>query len=126
MAIDYDGEECPVAAAFDDVDRIVTNLLVNAINYSTDNGHISLCINRLDGCCRVTIEDEGPGIPEKHLPRVTERFYRVDKSRNRQLKNHGLGLSIVKELLDYNGGGLTLSNRDPHGLRVEFTLPFKE
>ncbi len=125
LAMDYDDEAYPVAAAFDDVDRIVTNLLVNAINHSPDDGHISLRISRLDGCCRVTIADEGPGIPEKHLPRVTERFYRVDKSRSRQMKNHGLGLSIVKELLDYNGGELTLSNRDPHGLHVEFTLPFK-
>ncbi|MDQ7000511.1 MAG: ATP-binding protein [Mariprofundus sp.] len=126
LTIDHDDEEYLVAAAFDDVDRIVTNLLVNAINYSPDDGHISLCMSQLDGCCQVTIEDDGPGIPEKHLPRVTERFYRVDKSRNRQMKSHGLGLSIVQELLDNNGGELTLSNRDPHGLRVEFTLPLKE
>ncbi|MDQ6982676.1 MAG: ATP-binding protein [Mariprofundus sp.] len=126
LIIDHGKEELLIAAAFDDVDRIVTNLLVNAVNHSPDEGHIDVRLIRLDGRCKVTIEDEGPGIAEKHLPRVTERFYRVDKSRNRQMKSHGLGLSIVKELLDANGGELKLSNRDPHGLRAEFTLPMKQ
>jgi len=126
LTIDHGKEEQLIAVAFDDVDRIVTNLLVNAINYSPDKGHINLRMLRLDGSCKVVIEDEGPGIPEKHLPRVTERFYRVDKSRNRQMKSHGLGLSIVKELLDSNDGELKLSNRDPNGLRAEFILPLQQ
>jgi len=126
LMVNHDEGEHRIAASFDDVDRVVTNLLVNAINYSPDNGHISVCMTRQDGICKVTIEDEGPGIPEKHLSRVTERFYRVDKSRNRQLKSHGLGLSIVKELLDFNGGELKLCNRDPHGLQAEFTLPLQQ
>jgi len=126
LTVNHDKGEGRIAASFDDMDRIVTNLLVNAINYSPDNGHIDVCMTRQDGICTVTIKDEGPGIPEKHLLRVTERFYRVDKSRNRQLKSHGLGLSIVKELLDSNGGELRLCNRDPHGLQVEFTLPLQQ
>jgi len=125
LIIDHGKEAQLIAVAFDDVDRIVTNLLVNAINHSPDKGHINLRMLRLDGSCKVTIEDEGPGIPEKHLPRVTERFYRVDKSRDRKMKSHGLGLSIVKELLDSNGGELKLSNRNPHGLRAEFILPLQ-
>ncbi|MFQ5345992.1 MAG: sensor histidine kinase [Mariprofundus sp.] len=127
LTLDH-GEEGPhqFAASFDDVDRIVTNLLVNAINHSPQHGKISVRIGRLENRCTVTIEDEGSGIPEKHLPRVTERFYRVDKSRSRQMKSHGLGLSIVKELVDANNGTLQLSNRDPHGLRAEFSLPVRE
>jgi len=115
-----------IAAGFDDVDRIVTNLLVNAITYSPQHGHIQVSVSRTGDSCRVMIEDEGPGIPEKHLSRVTERFYRVDKARSRELKSHGLGLAIVKELLELNGGELTLSNRDPNGLRAEFTLPLRQ
>jgi len=126
LTIDHGKEAQLIAVAFDDVDRIVTNLLVNAINHSPDKGHINLRMLRLDGSCKVTIEDEGPGIPEKHLPRVTERFYRVDKCRNRKMKSHGLGLSIVKELLDSNDGELKLSNRNPHGLRAEFILPLQQ
>jgi len=119
------GEEQPllVSASFDDVDRIVTNLLVNAVNHVPQQGKIEICINRLPQQCRVIIDDDGPGIPEKHLPRVTERFYRVDKARSRARKSHGLGLAIVHELLVFNDGELTLSNREPNGLRAEFTLP---
>jgi len=121
-----DKDEVIVAASFEDVDRIVTNLLVNAINHSPLHGGVRICISRLSQQCRIRIEDEGPGIPEKHLPRVTERFYRVDKARSRVRKSHGLGLAIVNELLEFNDGELTLSNREPNGLRAEFTLPLQE
>jgi len=118
--------EIMLATSFDDFDRIITNLLTNAIHHSPDKGDISVHMIRSDKLCKVVIKDNGSGIPKKHLPRVTERFYRVDKSRSRDIKSHGLGLAIVKELLDANGGELKLSNRDPHGLCAEFTLPLKQ
>ncbi len=123
LEFEHDHDAIMLAISFDDIDRIVTNLLVNAIHYSPDKGNISVQMVRLDKHCKVIIEDDGPGIPEKHLPRVTERFYRVDKSRKRYMKSHGLGLSIVKELLDANDGELRLANRNPNGLRAEFILP---
>ncbi len=119
----HDDDAFLLAMSFDDMDRIATNLLVNAINYSSDKGEICIRMVRQGKHCQIIIDDTGPGIPQKHLARVTERFYRVDKARSRQRKSHGLGLSIVKELLDGYGGELTLSNREPHGLRVEFTVP---
>ncbi|GEM_PF-1149131 len=125
LKLSGDKKKVAVAASFEDVDRIVTNLLVNAINYSPQQGRIRVVISRRQDQCRVVIEDEGPGIAEKHLPHVTERFYRVDKARSRTHKSHGLGLAIVKELLEFNGGELTLSNRDPNGLHAEFTLPLQ-
>jgi len=125
LALELGEEKLLVAAAFDDVDRIVTNLLVNAINFSPKKSAIRIRLSHLDKHCKVMIEDKGPGIPDKHLSRVTERFYRVDKSRSRRHKSHGLGLSIVKELLDIYGGALELSNREPHGLRAEFSLPMR-
>ncbi len=123
LQCEYDGAALPLVASFDDVDRIVTNLLVNAINHAPEGSQISVQLQRRGEYCAIAIEDEGPGIPEKHLPRVTERFYRVDKARSRQHNSHGLGLAIVKELLDGYGGALSLRNRKPHGLRAEFTLP---
>lgn len=126
LTFDHDDKQLLLAIAFDDVDRVITNLLVNAINYSPNKGEISVRLIRLNNSAKIMIEDEGSGIPKKHLPRVTERFYRVDKARSREHKSHGLGLSIVKELLEAYGGELTLSNRKPHGLCVEFILPLKE
>jgi len=119
-------KEIMLAMSFDDVDRIVTNLLVNAINYSPNKGEIRVQVTRDDKHCKVIIVDEGPGIPEKHLPRVTERFYRVDKARSRHHKSHGLGLAIVNDLLAFNGGGLSLSNCEPSGLSAEITLPLQQ
>jgi len=72
---------------------------------------------------QIAVQDEGPGIPERNLPKVTERFYRLDKARGRHSGNHGLGLAIVKELVELYEGSLSLSNISPHGLRVEFSLP---
>lgn len=120
-----DDGEILLAVSEDDLDRITTNLLTNAINHSPKHGHIHIRINRQHDHCHISILDEGKGIPDKHLPRVTERFYRVDKARSRQRKSHGLGLAIVKELAESNAGTLTLSNHEPHGLCAEFTLPLK-
>jgi len=126
LKLTTDQKEIMVAASFDHVDRIITNLLVNAINHSPQDGTITISINSKKKQCHIRVDDEGAGIPEKHLPRVTERFYRVDKARSRARKSHGLGLAIVNELLTLNDGTLNLSNRDPNGLRAEFTLPLHQ
>jgi signal transduction histidine kinase len=93
------------------------------VRHSPENGHIRVQLAELDQQCVFVIEDEGPGIPDHQLSKVTERFYRVDKARGRQSGNHGLGLAIVKELVELHGGSLGLSNISPHGLRVEVRLP---
>ena len=123
LCFEHHEQQLPLAISFDDLDRIITNLLVNAMNHSPEHGQITVLISRQDEMATITIEDEGPGIPEKHLPRVTERFYRVDKARSRVRKSHGLGLAIVKELLDANHGSLSLANREPHGLSAGITIP---
>jgi len=69
------------------------------------------------------VEDAGEGVPERELPRLAERFYRVDKARARNAGGHGLGLAIVRELAVSHGGGLALENREPTGLRARVLLP---
>jgi two-component system phosphate regulon sensor histidine kinase PhoR len=119
--LDCDGIRPAMAA--DNLERVLTNILENSVRHSPENGHIRVQLVESDQQCVFTIEDEGPGIPERKLLKATERFYRVDKARGRQSGNHGLGLAIVKELLELHDGKLSLSNISPHGLRVEFTLP---
>jgi len=114
--------ELVVAMSDTNVDRVVTNLLMNAINYSPAGSKVTLSLQPGEKSSLIVIEDEGDGIPEKDLPRVTERFYRVDKARSRNVTGHGLGLAIVTELLEVNAGSLKLSNVQPHGLRAEVTL----
>ncbi len=115
-------EGLPVLAIdFDDLTRILMNVLVNALHYSPQGGSIGMEAEWQGGFCSVNITDEGPGIPDKHLEHVTERFYQVDKARSKG--GHGLGLAIVKELLRLWGGELSLRNRRKQGLRVTLRIP---
>jgi len=114
--------EQELAIVDDELDRILTNLLVNAVNYAPAGSQIQIHLQVVDSSCAIVIEDAGEGIPEHELSRVTERFYQVDKARTRKNGGHGLGLAIVKELAEKNAGQLKLSNRAGGGLRVEVVL----
>ncbi|MFQ5582035.1 MAG: sensor histidine kinase [Mariprofundaceae bacterium] len=116
-------EGMQVAINSDSLTRALTNVLDNAICYAPDQSRIMLDMSVEGDRCLIRVCDEGPGIPERHLPQVTERFYRVDKSRERQAGGHGLGLAIVKELVEKNDGVLNLSNLESHGLQAEIILP---
>jgi two-component system phosphate regulon sensor histidine kinase PhoR len=72
---------------------------------------------------KVTVADEGDGIAPEHLPRLTERFYRVDSQRSRTLGGTGLGLAIVKHIVERHRGRLEIDSRLGEGTRVSFTLP---
>ena len=104
------------------IGSIFRNLTENAIAYS--GGH-NIYINLLDNNaqeCRISFEDDGRGVDPAKLPRLFERFYRIDKGRTRQVGGTGLGLSIVKHAVQFQGGSITVSNRKAGGLRFEFTL----
>ncbi len=102
---------------------VFRNLTENALAYSGGrNIYISL-LKHEAGFYRISFEDDGCGVEEGKLPRLFERFYRVDKGRSRQRGGTGLGLSIVKHAVLFHGGTITVSNREGGGLRFEFTLP---
>ena len=104
------------------IGSIFRNLTENAIAYSEGrNIYISLLENN-DKLCRIRFEDDGKGVEQKHIPRLFERFYRVDKGRSRQKGGTGLGLAIVKHAVQFHGGTITVTNRPNGGLRFEFTL----
>ena len=101
---------------------IFRNLTENAMSYSEGNNiYISLLSND-ERECRIRFEDDGVGVEEKQLPRLFERFYRVDKGRSRKKGGTGLGLAIVKHAVQFHGGTITASNRPGGGLRFDFVL----
>jgi two-component system phosphate regulon sensor histidine kinase PhoR len=102
---------------------VLRNLVENAINYSPEGGVIEIAAVRDGEAVRITIADRGPGIPELDLPRIFERFYRVDRSRTRDPGGTGLGLSIVKHLVELLGGRVTAGNRAGGGAELEVVLP---
>lgn len=105
--------------------KIFKNLLENAIQYSPEGRTVSVSweLTRDQKSVKIAIQDEGYGIPAEHLPRIFDRFYRVDKSRSRQSGGTGLGLSIVKELLDAHGQSISVESQVDKGTRFMFMLP---
>lgn len=105
---------------------VFRNLLENAVNYSPDGGRIDITARRTAQGIEVTVSDRGPGIPDADLPRIFERFYRVDRSRTRDPRDPGgtgLGLSIVRHLVELHGGTVAASHREGGGASVSVTLP---
>jgi len=101
------------------------NLVENAIAYAPPSTTITLASRRAGGAFVMTVEDEGPGIPEADLSRIFERFYRVDKARSRESGGTGLGLSIVKHLVEILGGDVKAENRRAGGALFTVTLPVR-
>ena len=117
------GESVRVRAAKEAIRQILNNLLDNAIKYTPEGGSIRL-VGRADDA-RVTIEvaDTGVGIPREDIPRIFERFYRVDKGRSRALGGTGLGLSIVKHLVQTLGGEVAVESRLGAGTTFTVRIP---
>jgi len=102
---------------------VLRNLIENASNYSPEGGTIDITTRRRDSSVEIVVADRGPGIPDGDLPRIFERFYRVDRSRTRDPGGTGLGLSIVKHLVELHGGHVSAANRDGGGATLTIVLP---
>ncbi|HXX63342.1 MAG TPA: ATP-binding protein [Bacteroidota bacterium] len=103
--------------------QVMINLLDNAIKYTDSGGSITVRAWRegTDACC-VEVSDTGSGIPPQHLPRIFERFYRVDKDRSREVGGTGLGLAIVKHIVEAHGGSIHVESVVGQGSKFLFTL----
>lgn len=101
---------------------IFRNLMDNAVNYAGEGTVVQISAEPIDDCWVFRFSDNGVGIAPEHLPRLFERFYRIDKGRSRSLGGTGLGLAIVKNAVLLHGGAITVSPADKGGLAFEFTL----
>jgi two-component system, OmpR family, phosphate regulon sensor histidine kinase PhoR len=105
------------------LEQVLSNLVDNAVKYGAERGRVTLRAESQDGGVRVTVEDDGPGVEPQHLPRLFERFYRVDAGRSRELGGTGLGLSIVKHLVEAMEGSVGVESAPGKGSRFSFTIP---
>lgn len=106
------------------LEQMFINLIDNAVKYTPDKGNIAIRISSSGGTVLTEIEDTGIGIPKEHLPRIFERFYRVDKTRSRNLGGTGLGLSIVKHIVLMHGGKIDVQSEEGSGSKFSISLPY--
>ena len=108
---------------YDELHTAFTNLLTNAIRYTPDGGDVTLFFTTHDTCLSVGVSDNGTGINYEHIPRLTERFYRVDKGRSIEQGGTGLGLAIVKHVLDRHHATLNIQSTPGEGSTFQCDFP---
>ena len=114
----------PMVGDRERIEQVVVNILSNAVKYTPSGGRIRLTAQRAGANhVRVTVEDNGVGIPADDVPRLFERFYRVDKARSRAAGGTGLGLAIAKEIVEQHEGKIALTSEYGKGTTVTITLP---
>jgi two-component system phosphate regulon sensor histidine kinase PhoR len=116
--------DCRLAGSQNEVHSALANLVNNAIRYTPTGGRVAVRWTLLpDGTGEFSVTDSGPGIAQEHIPRLTERFYRVDRSRSRETGGTGLGLAIVKHVAQRHGAVLRIDSTPGHGSRFSITFP---
>ena len=115
--------DCPILILEDDLYQIIFNLIENGIKYNTPNGSLTVSVRRVDENAVLTVSDTGYGIPEESVGHIFERFYRVDKARSRKSGGSGLGLSIVRNMVERNHGTITVSSIVNEGTTFTVTFP---
>jgi heavy metal sensor kinase len=118
-----DSELCLVRGDTDRLRRLLFNLLDNAVKFTLPGGAVRVGLKRSNGQALLVVTDTGPGIPEEHLPRIFDRFYRVDPARGRETDGTGLGLAICRSIAEAHAGHLTIESDLGHGTRATLTLP---
>ena len=105
------------------LEQALQNLVANAVRHTPDGGRVSVTASRVDDGVQLRVEDTGPGIPPQHLPLVFDRFYKIDQSRPSDSAGSGLGLSIVKAIVERHGGRVSASAAPEGGARFDIVLP---
>ncbi|MBN2557304.1 MAG: HAMP domain-containing protein [Clostridia bacterium] len=108
---------------FEKIQRVLINLLTNAIKYTDPGGLITIDVKKENSDIVIIVTDNGIGIPEKELPRIFDRFYRVDKARSRKMGGTGLGLAIAREIISAHNGEISIKSEPGKGTEVVMSIP---
>lgn len=119
----YQKGSAKIFADRDRIEQVILNILSNAIKYTGEGGHIKISVNCTGQQVELVVQDNGIGIPKEDLPRIFERFYRVDKARSRELGGTGLGLSIAKEIVEAHDGEIFIDSDKDKGTQVKLQFP---
>jgi signal transduction histidine kinase len=123
ITLDVSLDETTICGDEDLLSQVFINLLNNAIKFTPENGSIGVKLSSCENEVECKVSDTGIGISQQDQLRVFERFYKVDKSRDRSLGGNGLGLSIVKKIIDLHGGKISLESEIGKGTEFTILLP---
>lgn len=123
IALDFEAASVAVMGSRPDLALAVRNLLDNAVRHTSRGGSISVTVSAHNGRCHIMVADTGEGIPSRELPRIFERFYRVDSARSRATGGTGLGLAIVKHVAEGHRGEVSVESELGAGSRFRIDLP---
>jgi len=121
-SLSFEGESRNVSADRDKINQVVVNLIANAKKYTSVGGEVKVSVTLQKNRTRVSVKDNGIGISAEDLPMVFERFYRADKSRNRRTGGAGIGLTIVKTIIEAHGGKIEIESEPGVGTQVTFII----
>ena len=116
-------DDCPILILEDDLYQIIFNLIENGIKYNKPNGSLYISLHRSEDNALLRVRDTGVGIPKESISHIFERFYRVDKARSRNTGGSGLGLSIVRIIVERNGGAISVDSQVGEGSVFTVTFP---
>ncbi|MFZ5354472.1 MAG: sensor histidine kinase [Bacillota bacterium] len=123
IRLEYEGGNLSIYADRDKLSQILVNLISNALKYTQNGGSVQISDKSLDNKAIITVEDNGTGISKEDLPHIFERFYRADKSRNRDTGGSGIGLAIAKTLAEAHGGSISVESEAGRGTKFTLVLP---
>lgn len=123
QGVSLDADETPLSADRDKLNQLWINLISNAVKFTEAGGRIAITIKDTGEFVKTTIADSGQGIPEDELGHIFKPFYKVDKARDRSIQGNGIGLSIVKRIVDLHGGEIQVSSRVGEGTKISVKLP---
>ncbi|HEY5616252.1 MAG TPA: ATP-binding protein, partial [Bacteroidota bacterium] len=122
LELDIPSKDLSVYGDKERLSQAIGNILDNAIKYSQEQSRIILNVTEFDGTVKISISDDGKGIEAEHLPRIFERFYRVDQTRSREVGGTGLGLSITKHIIEAHGAKIHVTSEMAKGTTFFFEL----
>ncbi|MBR4292915.1 MAG: HAMP domain-containing protein [Clostridia bacterium] len=120
-----DGDDYMMKGDKERLEQVIINIVSNSVKYTPENGRIDVKAFNDGECIKITVRDNGVGIPQGDLDRLFERFYRVEKSRTTEQGGTGLGLAIAKEIVDAHGGDISIKSRVGQGTMVIISLPIE-
>jgi len=123
--VNIPGDLASIEADEDKIDQVMENLISNAIKFSPQGGKITVSVEQADEEVKISVADNRTGIPKKDLPRIFERFYRVDNAFTQTIAGAGLGLAIAKYIVESHGGKIWAESEVGKGSTFSFTLPMK-